>query len=125
MVRQKVLDARASGTCTKCFKRPAEEGKAYCNHCLKYDKKRYNKSKKRVLSQAHKDAIAEGRRNAFAKKDKGEKRTYTKRIGVSPMQMQGMINELEMFISKLSKMTASEYLEGRENLIKNILLRGK
>ena len=83
--------------CSRCQVTPAVKDKTKCEPCLQQDrdawrKKYYRSKKKRVLSQAHKDAIAEGRKNAFAKKDKGEKRPYKRRVEVADVQMQGIVN---------------------------------
>lgn len=127
-MKQKTKEARAKGICTKCLKSPAKEGRAYCEPCLEADKNRQRKNRgegKRTLSPEHRQAISDGRARAFAKKDTGEKRHYSKRVKTPQVQMQGMINELELFISRLPNMTASEYLEARVNLINSILLRGR
>ena len=93
---------------------PAKENRKGCEQCLAKGRDAWRKKK----------ANQRARAKAFGNKDTGEKRKYTKRVKTAPVQMQGMINELEMFIANLPRMTASEYLEAREQLIKSILIRG-
>lgn len=72
------------------------------------------------------NALKAGRKEAFAKEDKVvPKRKYKTASWISPVRMMGMVNELELFISNLPDMSASAYIEGRENLIKSILKRGE
>jgi hypothetical protein len=100
--------------CNKC-KNEAEAGKKSCTECLKkasvYARKSY------VMRQARKKALEQ--------KDAGEKRCYTKRVEIDAVRMQGMVGELEAFITNLGRIPASDYLEARTNLIKSIILRAK
>ena len=65
------------------------------------------------------------RKDAFSKKDTGTgKRKYKRRRPIASLQMAGMINDLERFIGNLSMMSATDYLEAREELIVGIIKRG-
>jgi len=140
--QRRTIESIKLGRCTKCNSRKAKEGYKQCQECLDKDKERTMR-KYGPLSEEHRKAIGdgirlaavkrrarkEGRKKAFEKKDdellsKIPKRKYEHRISTAPVQMQSMIAELEMFIAKLPQMTAAEYLEKRELLIKNILIRG-
>lgn len=100
--------------CKSCGKRPKAENRQKCEQCL--EKQRVYWRKKYKMKKA--------RKKALGAKDEVPKRKYTRHVKITPMQMQSMVSELELFISRLSSMSAAEYLEERENLIKNILLRG-
>ena len=140
--QQRTLESIRLGRCTKCTSKQAKEGYKQCQVCLDKDKERRMRKygplseerKKAIgdgmrLAAAKRRARKEGRKKAFEKKDeelmsKIPKRKYKRKVSASPVQMQAMVAELEAFISKLPEMTASEYLEKRELLIKNILIRG-
>ena len=143
-----IEQAKLNGICTQCLKNEAMPHRFQCERCIATNKRKNERRRKMKMCKCGQPAV-EGKRScakcleknrvywrrkkaeqlarvkAFGKKDTGEKRKYTKRVPLSPVQMQGMINELELFIRNLPHMKASEYLEARENVIKNILLRGK
>ena len=87
----------------------------------------HSETTKQKIAKAVKKShtLRKARKEAFEGKDQPPKRSYKKRVVVAEVQMQGMVNELELFIAKLPTMTATEYLEARANLIKNILNRGR
>jgi hypothetical protein len=64
------------------------------------------------------------REDAFGKKDTGDKKRYKKRVPVPAILMAGMVADLEQFINNIPTMSATDYLEERENLIKGIIVRG-
>lgn len=99
----------------KCGK-PAVEGKKSCQACLEKGRKHYYRKKARN----------EARKQAFASKDTEyvAKRKYTKRADITSVQMAGAVYDLESFISKLGSMSAADYLEARESLIRSIIRRG-
>ena len=103
-----------SKLCSKCKKVPVTDGKKTCDKCREYARSWWRK--KNVRNKARK-AVLES-------KDK-KPRVYKHRLNVAPVQMQGMLNELEMFIRKIPEMTAQEYLQERERLITVIVLKGK
>jgi len=96
---------------------------------------RLNKGK-RVLSEEHiqkiRDGVRrakaerEGRKKAFGAKDTEyiAKRKYTRRAPIASVQMAGAVADLERFIGNLSTMSATDYLEAREELIRSIIRRG-
>lgn len=137
IMKKATREAHAKGICTKCLKNKAVKGFRYCEACREKDRarkknergggvvKHSEETKRRIGDAIRKsNAMKKGREQAFAKKDVAPKRKYTRHVELTPVQMQGMVNELEMFIATLPNMTASEYLEAREVLIKNIVLRG-
>lgn len=71
-------------------------------------------------------AQSQARRAAFGLKDTEAmpRRHYRKHIPVSPVQMAGMVADLENFIHGVRMMNALDYLEAREELIINIIKRG-
>lgn len=101
--------------CAQCGQHPRFEDRVSCEGCLKKDR----------IQGRKKYASKKARREALAGKDELPTRKYTRRVDASPIQIQSMVNELELFIGNLKSMSASEYLEERENLIKTILLKGK
>lgn len=110
--------------CTKCLKEETREGKKTCATCAQKAREYWHKTAK--FSKVRAARIAKGRKKALASKDAGEKRAYVKKTPtISPLVMRNMISELEWFISRLPVMSAQEYLEGRETLIKTILIKGK
>lgn len=86
---------------------------------------------RKPMSEEHKLKIragvarAKARREAFGGKDTlVEPRKYKKRVPIASLQMAGMVNDLERFIGNLGMMSATDYLEAREELIMSIIKRG-
>jgi hypothetical protein len=90
-----------------------------------------------IMTDEHKAKIAMGvarakaqrdaRKATMAKQDSEPLVTrgkYKKRVPVAPIQMAGMVNDLERFIANMKIMSAHEYLEAREELIISIIKRG-
>lgn len=109
---------KSTNMCVQCNKHPREEGKKRCPSCLAKGRAQWYKRKARVKA----------RLEALGSKDEGEPREvrkYTRRVDINPIKLQSMVNELELFITKLPSMTAKEYLEEREMLIKSIIIKGR
>ena len=117
--RDKEMKADRENNCKRCGKKPRFEGKMLCADCG--EKAREAWRRKYAKTKALKNA----RKEAFASKDTGiGKRTYKKRMPIASLQMAGMVNDLERFIGNLKMMSATDYLEAREELIKSIIRRG-
>ena len=73
-------------------------------------------------------ANREGRKDRFGEFDEIPtgiiKRKYKKRLPIASLQMAGMVNDLERFMGNMGIMSATDYLEAREELIMSIIKRG-
>ncbi len=89
-----------------------------------------------IMTDEHKAKISMGVARAKAQRDARKatfanqdteylaKRKYKKRMPIASLQMSGMVHDLERFIANLSTMSATDYLEMREDLIISIIKRG-
>lgn len=117
---RKRMKADRENLCSRCGRAPRREGRKTCDPCAEKLRERWRKGyyKRKKLEAARKEA--------FGDKDTGTgKRKYTKRMPIAPVQMAGMVNDLEQFIGNIKHMSAMTYLEAREELITSIIRRGK
>lgn len=147
--RQQAVRKLKQFLCSQCLRYPRAAHRYECQRCINTNQ-RSNMRKGKPLSDEQKLKISQAmlkahanrkaRKEAFGKRDTlsnediqrdateminspGRKK-YTRKIPVNPVQMAGMVNDLESFISGIDNMTARQYLEERRQLIVGIILRG-